>query len=188
MKTLETPRLLIRELTLKDRNACRDLLSPEYDYYWGPGAEEADLEQRVSWIVNLSRWDAAGRLYGDHAIVLRENGEIIGLCGIDPWVWSGELKRRFPSLFPEASAGQMSTTIEFELGYALLKSHRGQGYATEAVEELIRFAFEEQEVAAIYARTDTSNARSFAMMKRLGMETAANADWGGYVGRLRNPG
>lgn len=188
MQTLETSRLLIRELTLEDRDACQDLLGQEYDYFWGPGEEAADLGQRVKWIVDLSRWDAAGRLYGDHAVVLRETGAIIGLCGIDPWVWSGKLKRLFPDLFPEAAEGQMSTTIEFELGYALLESHRGRGYATEAVRELIRYAFEEREVAAIYARTDITNERSYAMMKRVGMETAVNEDWGGYVGRLRNPG
>ncbi len=187
MNPLESDRLLIRELEATDFEACQALLTVEFDYYYGPFDEDPGLEHRFTWIHSLTKWDSAGRLYGDHAIFLKETQELIGLCGIDPWVWKSRTKRLLPGLFPEAQSGVPCTTIEFELGYALKEPFRGKGYATEAVVCMIQWAFEEAEIAEIYARTDMSNHRSIAMMQRIGMETCSSEEWGGTAGRIRNP-
>ena len=187
MDTLESERLLIRELQEGDREACRDLLSVEFDYYYGPFDDNPDLDMRFNWLVSLTQWKSAGGIYGDHAILLKDTGQIIGLCGIDPWIWKAKTKRLLAGLFPEAVHGIPCTTIEFELGYALKTDYRGQGYATEGVLCLINWAFEVAEIAEIYARTDENNLRSIAMMNRIGMETCASETWGGTAGRLRNP-
>lgn len=148
-QVLESPRLFIRALEERDREACEELLTADFDYYYGPYDELEDIDKRFRWIVDLTNWKSAGAIYGDHGVFLKESGECIGLCGIDPWVWHARIKRVFPEIFPEATEGVPCTTIEFELGYAMKAKYRGQGYATEAVLRLVEWAFQEKEVAAI---------------------------------------
>lgn len=187
MKTMESSRLVIRELADDDFDACQELLTEDFDYYGGPYEEDLDLRRRFDWLVSLTNWKSAGHLYGDHAIVLKQSNELIGMCGIDPWVWKTETKRMLPELFPEARGGKPCTTIEFELGYALKKDVRGNGYATEAVLRLIDSAFEDAGIAAIYARTSDGNRRSIRMMERIGMQIQSSKAWGGCAGSIRNP-
>lgn len=60
-------------------------------------------------------------------------------------------------------------TREWEIGYTFLPQHWSQGYATEAVERLIRFAFEDLKVHKIVALINAENKRSVALAKRLKM-------------------
>ena len=187
MKTLETQRTLIRQLTEKDRAQCRELLSKEFDYYYGPFYDNPDPDMRFDWIVSLTYWESAGNLYGDRAIELKSTGQIIGLCGIDPWVWKAKVKRYFPKLFAELNVAKPCTTIEFELGYALLKQYRGQGLATEAVKKLIDRSFETAEIQSIFARTSKDNIASKNMMERVGMTVYLSDEYGGFAARIDNP-
>jgi len=54
-------------------------------------------------------------------------------------------------------------------GYALLPEHRGQGYATEAFQVLIRFAFEEDAVYRMVAGCRAENRASERVMQKCGM-------------------
>lgn len=56
-----------------------------------------------------------------------------------------------------------------DLGYALDSDHHGKGYATEAVQRLIRFGFEKLQLHRIWATCDVENAPSRRVMKRIGM-------------------
>jgi RimJ/RimL family protein N-acetyltransferase len=53
-------------------------------------------------------------------------------------------------------------------------SHAGDGYATEAATELLRFTFEELGLHRAVARIDASNAASIALAERLGMRREAH--------------
>jgi RimJ/RimL family protein N-acetyltransferase len=55
-----------------------------------------------------------------------------------------------------------------EIGWTFAPAHWGKGYATEAAERALGFAFEELGLARIYSQTSTSNAASTRMMQRLG--------------------
>jgi ribosomal-protein-alanine N-acetyltransferase len=55
-----------------------------------------------------------------------------------------------------------------ELGFALAHAHWGHGYANEAVGRLLRFAFDELDLHRIEADVDPRNARSIALLERLG--------------------
>ena len=187
MKELDTERLHIRPLVKADLDECTELLTDKFDYYYGPFREDGeDVEGRLDWIVKLTNWEYAGSLYGDRAIILQESNELIGLCGIDPWVWRFTKKQKVPSLFPDPN-DLATTSIEFELGYAMKEAYRGNGYATEAVMCMIDFAFKEAKVSRILATTDIDNVRSSAMMRRVGMKTVANSEWGGVGAMVRNP-
>lgn len=58
---------------------------------------------------------------------------------------------------------------EGELGWIILKSAWGNGYAEEAAREIIRFAIEEQGVTKFVAHCDSENIASYRVMEKLGM-------------------
>lgn len=187
MKNLETERLIIRPLIQSDLEAMKILLSDQFDYYYGPFTDDKeDLAQRLDWISSLAHWDWAGDMYGDRGIILKESNEIIGLCGIDPWIWFAKTKKKSAPLF-EDTKDLNFTSIEFELGYALLEKYRKKGYVTEAAQAIIQFAFEKAEVGRIMARTELDNQESFRVMQRLGMNIYRSEEWGGYAAMLVNP-
>ena len=57
-----------------------------------------------------------------------------------------------------------------ELGYWLVKDFWRKGYALEAAELLIKYAFEELDLCRIYATLEKDNAASLALLVRLGFE------------------
>ncbi len=60
-------------------------------------------------------------------------------------------------------------TPAFEIGYRLVRPAWGQGYATEAAREAVRFGFEQAGLAEIVSMTAAGNVRSRAVMTKLGM-------------------
>ena len=54
------------------------------------------------------------------------------------------------------------------IGYGVLEEYQGQGYATEAVEAVLRWAFQNPNVTAIEAETDADNAASKRVLEKCG--------------------
>ena len=61
-----------------------------------------------------------------------------------------------------------------EIGWRLSRKYWGLGYATEAAKEALRYAFETLMMKEVYSFTSTTNLRSRAVMKRLGMVDTRN--------------
>ncbi len=76
----------------------------------------------------------------------------------------------------------------FEIGYWLRTSAWGQGYVTEAVQVLCRFAFETLGANRVEIVCDTNNVRSRAVPKRLGFvqEALLRNECRDGAGALRN--
>ena len=55
-----------------------------------------------------------------------------------------------------------------EIGYGILEEHRGQGYATEAVQAACQRAFGHAEVKLLEAETDAENAASQRVLEKCG--------------------
>ena len=55
-----------------------------------------------------------------------------------------------------------------EVGYTVFESHRGKGYATEAVRALFRWAAEEHGIRHFVASVSPTNEPSLAIVKKLG--------------------
>ena len=55
-----------------------------------------------------------------------------------------------------------------EIGYGILEEYQGQGYATEAVKAVLRWAFQTPNVTAIEAETDADNAASKRVLEKCG--------------------
>lgn len=62
-----------------------------------------------------------------------------------------------------------------EIGYEVLPSFRGRGYAREATAALVAWAFDRPEVTAIVAECDAGNAASMRVLSRLGMRRVGRA-------------
>lgn len=69
-----------------------------------------------------------------------------------------------------------------EIGYRLGRDHWGKGYASEAVAGVVGWAFETLGLHRVIALIDTRNARSIALVERLGFRREAH-----FVENYREP-
>ena len=116
---LETQRLSLREIRQSDFPAlCLILQDEEVMYAYGRAFDDAETQ---SWLdKQLQRYRETG--VGLWATVLKETGEMIGLCGL---------------IVQDCDGEQV-----LEIGYFLQKAHWHRGYATEAAAACKRYAFE----------------------------------------------
>lgn len=91
-------------------------------------------------------------------LVIEHDGEVIGdlmLAVSDAWA--------------QAEVVEQARGVQAELGWALHPDHAGQGYATEAVRELIRICFEDLGLRRVTAGCFADNEASWRLMERVGM-------------------
>ena len=171
---LETSRLFIRPLAPDDLHAIHRIL----DRTFGDGSKIADeeaLNERRSWL-EWSRLSAEWLPkmfqppYGDRAVVLKRTGEVIGAAGLVPCF---DVFEQIPGL---SRGGRPSVYRVAEMGlfWAIDPQHQRQGYASEAAQALIDFAFRQLRVKRLIATTDYDNAASIGVMRKLGMTIEKN--------------
>ena len=66
--------------------------------------------------------------------------------------------------------GKPDANQQVEVGYGFLESEWGKGYATEAVECLLDWAFHKKDVIKVIAETDLDNIGSIRVLEKLGMK------------------
>ena len=124
--------------------------------------------------------------YGDRAIVLKANGEVIGSVGYVPCLNPFD---QIPELRSSSEPSGHYTT-EFGMFWAIDPKHQRQGYATEAARAMIVHAFGELRLKRVIATTDYANAASQAVMRKAGMTLTRNPlpepRWLQVVGVLEN--
>jgi RimJ/RimL family protein N-acetyltransferase len=93
------------------------------------------------------------------AVERREDGAFLGFCGLKP--------------------GAEETPIEgeVEIGWRLAFEHWGKGYAREAAQASLDWAWANH-IDSVAAITSAGNARSWGLMERLGMVRAPEDDFG----------
>lgn len=153
---IETPRLLVRSWRDEDRAPfaamCADPLVMEH---LGPllGRTEADAQ--------IDRQIATEKAEGYcfWAVERRGDGAFLGFCGIKP--------------------GAEGTPIASrpEIGWRLAFPHWGWGYAREAAEACLAWAWAERPWVRVHAITTRGNIRSWGLMERLGMFRDEAADF-----------
>jgi RimJ/RimL family protein N-acetyltransferase len=188
---LETPRLIIRAFQPDDLHTIHRIL----DLTFGDGSkinDEHALNERRSWL-EWSRLSAEWLPkmfqppYGDRAVVLTQTAEVIGAVGLVP---SFDVFEQIPGL---ERGGQPSIYRAAEMGlfWAIDPDQQRQGYATEAAQALIDFAFQQLRVKRLIATTEYDNAASIGVMRKLGMTLAQNPlpdpPWLQVVGILDHP-
>lgn len=131
---LSTERLYLREMTQSDYQALSRILQDEETMYAYNGAFSD--EETQGWLDNqLSRYSKYG--FGLWAVILKENEEMIGQCGITYQPWKNRQV--------------------LEIGYLFQKAYWHNGYAAEAARGCKEYAFTElnaEEVCSIIRDTN----------------------------------
>ncbi|TGE24716.1 N-acetyltransferase [Hymenobacter aquaticus] len=173
MDSLTTPRLLLREMQPADAPGILALDSDPEVLRYVPGPLMQTLEEAAK-VVQYVRQQYAQNGVGRWAVVRPDTGEFIGWCGIklmNDHVVNGR-------------------TNYHDIGYRLLRRHWGQGYATEAAQASLRYAFDVLRLPEIHATAMQANVASCRILERLGLEKQGefvqdNAPWNWYT--LVNP-
>lgn len=168
MPILDTPRLRVRPFVMEDLDVCHQMFDHEA---WQTGEPLEGRRRWLQWSVLNYRALAvlAQPPYGDRAVVLKTTDEIVGSVGLVPCIGPFD---RLPSYGGDVAAEH--NRPEFGLFWATRTAHQRQGYAAEAARAMIDYAFTELRLKRIVATTDYDNARSQAVMRRLGMRLERN--------------
>ncbi len=146
MDTLETPRLLLRPLTADDTAFIIELLNdPSFIQNIGQRNVHTDEEART-YITNAALNSYAKNGFGLAAVVIKETGEVTGMCG---------LIRR-------------DTLPDVDLGYAFLPRYWGKGYAVESAQAWLKFGWDKAGLTRVVAIVDPANEPSVRVLEKLG--------------------
>ncbi|HEX8791458.1 MAG TPA: GNAT family N-acetyltransferase [Polyangiaceae bacterium] len=155
---LRTQRLLLREYRMAD-----------FDAFAAHFADPASMEilgvkdRRTAWRIfasNMGGWILQGT--GWWAVERLDGGGLVSYVG---------------AFFRE-------TWPEIEIGWGTLREHWGKGYATEAVEEVLRYVFDVRKEKRATALIDAANGRSLRVAEKLGMTYESETElFGEPVGR-----
>ncbi|PTS77735.1 GNAT family N-acetyltransferase [Sphingomonas sp. HMWF008] len=129
--------------------------------------------------VELMRWWSSG----PHADVAETRAYLIPRLDLPSWRgWSITVKGSDRAIGTLA-AGERRPGVA-EIGYLLVRSAWGQGYAREAVSRLLDRLFADEGYRRVFADTDPDNAPSNALLESLGftMEGRLRAEWETHIG------
>jgi RimJ/RimL family protein N-acetyltransferase len=215
---LETSRLIIRAFQPDDLHAIHRILDLTFGD-GSKIDDEAALNERRSWL-EWSRLSAEWLPkmfqppYGDRAVVSKRTDEVIGAVGLVPCFdvfeqipglsWgptsagiealagsSNEPSDRLKPRLQSEDGPSAFWVAEVGLFWAIDPDQQRQGYATEAAQALIDFAFQQLRVKRLIATTEYDNLASIGVMRKLGMRIEKNQysdpPWLQVVGILDHP-
>lgn len=164
---LETSRLILRELTAQDAEA-----------YHREQRSAMDLPGRPHWAYGFETESVANaaRSIGFAHNAWKKKARI---------KWGIGLKAEGNAIIGQVELMDFANQSKAEIGYWLGASHHNQGLMTEALAAVVQYAFETMDMHRIYAKTDTENAPSMAMLGKAGFvqegvlrqETARDGAW-----------
>lgn len=150
---IETERLILREFHEDD---WPDVLSywkdPLYQRYYPENDNPAMTVLKLVGMFVRAQTEEPRKTW-QLALVKRDDGRLIGSCGIrvnDP-------EQR-----------------EANIGYEINPSEWGQGFATEAATAIVRFGFEDLGLHRIWAECVADNVGSARVLEKLGMQREAH--------------
>ena len=153
-----TKRLVLRNWEEKDRDLFHEINSDpavmEFFPFLRTRAQSDELFERIRGIIAET-----GLCF--YALADRETDTAMGFCGLS----------RTTKLEPHVPDGTV------EIGWRLARRYWGHGYVTEAAERLLQFGFEEKQLPEIVSFAVAGNARSIAVMQRIGMAAAPERDF-----------
>lgn len=148
MPELETPRLLLRAMRVRDtEDMYAYAKNPEVTKYllWSPHKSPDYTRSYLEYLAGRYR---LGQHY-EWAMVSKADWHMIGTCG-----------------FSRIECPQNAA----EIGYVLNPAYRGQGLVAEAAERVLRFGFDVLGLHRVEARYMVGNDASRRVMEKLGMQ------------------
>ncbi|HCB01718.1 MAG TPA: hypothetical protein DEP19_04985 [Anaerolineae bacterium] len=142
---IKTERLILRPLTLDDKESLFQITQEENIFRYFPTKEAWGMEKVERYINHqISHWETYK--YGHWAVTIRETGQLMGWDGLE--------------FLPD--------TNETEVGYLFSKEFWGKGYATEATKEAVKFGIENG-LKEIIGLTDPENIASQRVLEKSGL-------------------
>jgi len=143
---IETDRLILREFTLDDLSATREIVCDEQTMYALNGAWSAqENREGIQKQVQGYREDGFGRW----AVVLKDADKVIGICGLQ---WCDTDKDKV-----------------LEIGYLFNRAYWGNGYAAEAAIACKHYAFDIMNYGEVFSLVRDTNLASMNVAIRNGM-------------------
>jgi RimJ/RimL family protein N-acetyltransferase len=153
---IETERLILRHMTDDDAEDLLEIFSdPIAMRYFAVVFDRARMDRWVQ--SNLDHQAKYG--FSLYSVVLKENGKVIGDCGLE----TDTIDRK------------LITGIGFDFN----RAYWGDGYATEAAEAVLNHGFREFDLESIYGWIDPLNKPSQRVAERIGMSVDRYIDRGG---------
>lgn len=146
---LKTERLLLRQWKDEDVVLFSKMnADPMVMEYYPSTLDEEQSDTMANKIKSL----IAEKGWGFWAVELHNEKRFIGFVGLHEPTY------------------ELPVTPCVEIGWRLDKNYWGKGYATEAANESLKFAFEELELNEVYSFASVANEKSWRVMQRLGMK------------------
>lgn len=143
---IETSRLYLRQLTLKDISNLSLVLSDKDSMKYYP--HPFSLKEVTRWIErNIERYKKEG--FGLWAVIRKSDDQFLGDCGITLQNIDGEI-------LPE-------------IGFHIIKTFCNMGYATEAAEACKKYSTEILGFKSIYSYSEVENKASQRVSSKIGM-------------------
>ena len=156
MIVVETKGLILRRFTPEDaEDSYRIYTDPDNMRFMGRRPDSVEFER-----YHLRRHIA--NYYDEHdfglwAVVLKENGRLIGRCGL---------------IFQQIEGAQ-----EVEVSYLIDRHYWGQGLATEAAREVARLGFEKYGLHRLVSVINPENVASVRVAEKVGMKYERDVDF-----------
>jgi [ribosomal protein S5]-alanine N-acetyltransferase len=146
--TLETERLILRQLTFEDTDFIFQHFSDpqvtEYLMDEPPLTDSSQAQEIIRFFM-----EPEGKTQNRWGMIRKTDQRLIGTCGFHKWD-----KERFRT----------------EMGYDLTPACWGQGYMTEALRAMISSGFERMALNRIDAMVYVDNPRSYKLLEKLGFK------------------
>lgn len=154
--SLETPRLMLRRWRLRDLGPHTEMSAdPTVMRFIGSGHPLGRCGGVLDIAMHAGRWTVRG--YGHWALERKADGASIGRAGLWP-------PKEFPGL---------------EMGWKLAPEAWGQGYATEAAQTVIDWAWRSLNPPLLTAVIHRENTASIRVAQRIGMHFISNSTFKG---------
>jgi RimJ/RimL family protein N-acetyltransferase len=144
IRQIDSDRLLLRALDLKDAERVTELLSDKSIYLMTSRIPYPYTLDSAKEFISMLKESDTNIVWG---IVLKETETLIGAIGL--------------IVNPQDENA--------ELGYWIGKEYWGNGYCTEAAKEAVNYAFEKLKLNRLYANHFLQNPASGNVLKKIGM-------------------
>lgn len=145
---LDTPRLHLRQMTHADAEAIMELFSdPRVLAYLNQ--DPTDTRDKAIGMIDWLNGGYERHEFVTWAITVQGQPRLIGMCG--NYAWEKEHRRA-------------------DIGYHILPSQWGKGYATEAAHAILAWTFEHFDLHRIQADTTSGNIASERVMLKCGFQ------------------
>lgn len=155
-KIIETERLYLRELNVKDAVSFYHLnLDDDVLKYTGDKPFK-NIESSKKFLKNYDHYNKYG--FGRWAVINKENEEFLGWCGLK---------------FSEK---------EYDIGFRFFKKHWNKGYATESAKACIDYGMNNLKLTEIVGRAMKENQASIKVLEKIGLKYYKDFDFEDNIG------